>query len=93
MNSTIAHLQNQLQTALVAAFGEEYANTDPLLVPTNNPKFGDFQANVAMSLAKPLGKAPRAIAEAIVQHLEVSDLCEPAAIAGPGFINLTLKTN
>lgn len=93
MNSTIAHLQNQLQHALVAAFGEDYANTDPILVPTSNPKFGDFQSNVAMSLAKPLGKAPRAIAEQIVQNLDLTDICEPPAIAGPGFINLTLKTS
>jgi arginyl-tRNA synthetase len=46
-----------------------------------------------MSLAKPLGQAPRAIAEQIVQHLALADMCEPPAIAGPGFINLTLKTS
>lgn len=93
MNSTIAHLQNQFQIALVAAFGDDYANTDPMLVPTNNPKFGDFQANVAMSLAKRLGKAPRAIAEQLVQQLDLSNICEPLEIAGPGFINLKLKTD
>jgi arginyl-tRNA synthetase len=93
MNSTIAQLKSQFQNALVAAFGEGFANTDPLLVPTSNPKFGDFQSNVAMSLAKPLGQAPRAIAEQIVQHLALADMCEPPAIAGPGFINLTLKTS
>ncbi len=92
MNSTIAVLTTRLQQALAAAFGADYATTDPVLVSTSNPKFGDFQANVAMSLAKPLGKAPRAIAEQLVRHLEVSDLCETPAIAGPGFINLTLKT-
>jgi arginyl-tRNA synthetase len=93
MKSTIAQLKSQFQNALVAAFGEDYATTDPILVPTSNPKFGDFQSNVAMSLAKPLGKAPRAIAEQIVQHLTLTDLCEPPAIAGPGFINLTLHTS
>lgn len=93
MNSTIAQLKSQFQNALVAAFGEDFANTDPLLVPTSNPKFGDFQSNMAMSLAKPLGQAPRAIAEQIVQHLALADMCEPPAIAGPGFINLTLKTS
>jgi len=92
MKSTIAHLQSAVQSALVAAFGEEFAQTDPMLVPTSNPKFGDFQANVAMSLAKPLGKAPRAIATEILHHLQVSDVCEPPEIAGPGFINLKLKT-
>ncbi len=92
MKSTIAALQTAVQAALVAAFGSDFAATDPMLVPTTNPKFGDFQANVAMSLAKPLGKAPRAIATEILQHLDVADLCEPPEIAGPGFINLKLKT-
>lgn len=91
MNATIAELKNRLEAALVSAFGTDLAGTDPMLVPTNNPKFGDYQANVAMSLAKRLGKAPRAIAQEISQQLQIDDLCEPPEIAGPGFINLTLK--
>jgi arginyl-tRNA synthetase len=91
MKSTIAHLQSAVQAALVSAFGEDFANTDPMLVPTSNARFGDFQANVAMSLAKPLGQAPRAIAEAIKQNLKLEAMCEPPEIAGPGFINLKLK--
>lgn len=93
MKSTIAALQSAVQSALVAAFGADFAETDPMLVPTSNPKFGDYQANVAMSLAKPLGKAPRAIATDILQHLNVDEICEPPEIAGPGFINLKLKTS
>ncbi|MGK7890377.1 MAG: arginine--tRNA ligase, partial [Leptolyngbyaceae cyanobacterium] len=92
MLSTIALLKTRLQQALVAAFGEDWATTDPILVPTSNPKFGDYQANVAMSLAKPLKMKPRAIAESIVANLEVADLCESPEIAGPGFINLRLST-
>ena len=93
MNSTIAYLTTQLEAALVAAFGPNLAGTDPVLVPTTNPKFGDYQANVALSLAKRLKDKPRAIAEALVAKLEVSDCCEPPAIAGPGFINLKLRTD
>ncbi|WP_204153514.1 arginine--tRNA ligase [Leptolyngbya sp. CCY15150] len=93
MNSTIAYLTTQLEAALVAAFGPDLAGTDPVLVPTTNPKFGDYQANVALSLAKRLQDKPRAIAEALVAKLEVSDCCEPPAIAGPGFINLKLRTD
>jgi arginyl-tRNA synthetase len=91
MLSTIEDLKTRLQTALAAAFGPDLADTDPVLMPTSNPKFGDYQANVAMSLAKPLKQSPRAIATQIVEHLQVSDWCEPPVIAGPGFINLTLK--
>ncbi|MBW4517408.1 MAG: arginine--tRNA ligase [Timaviella obliquedivisa GSE-PSE-MK23-08B] len=92
MNATIAQLKECFEQALVAAFGTELAGTDPILVPASNPKFGDYQANVAMSLAKKLGMAPRAIAEQIIQHLNVSDVCEPPTVAGAGFINLALKT-
>ena len=93
MNATIAYLQDRLKAALVAAFGDDLAETDPILVPASNPKFGDYQANVAMSLAKPLKNKPRAIAEQIVNNLDVSDTCEDPEIAGPGFINLHLKTS
>ena len=92
MKSTIAQLRGLLEQAMVKAFGPELAGIDPILVPTANPKFGDFQANVAMSLSKQLQTNPRAIATQIVDHLAVDDLCEPPEIAGPGFINLRLKT-
>ena len=92
MKSTVEQLKAQFEQAIVSAFGDDLAGTDPLLAATNNPKFGDYQANLAMSLAKPLKQKPRDIATQIVEHLEVSDLCEPPEIAGPGFINLRLKT-
>jgi len=93
MNSTIALLKSRFEQALVTAFGEDLAGTDPMLVPASNPKFGDYQSNVAMALSKRLGKPPRAIAEQLVQQLDVADYCEPPTIAGPGFINLGLKVN
>ncbi|MEM7795871.1 MAG: arginine--tRNA ligase [Cyanobacteria bacterium P01_C01_bin.118] len=93
MLSTLDDLKHRLQTALVSAFGPDLEGTDPVLVPTNNPKFGDYQANVAMSLAKRLNNKPRAIATKIVENLTIEDLCETPEIAGPGFINLKFKTN
>lgn len=93
MTSVKTLLEHRFDQALVRAFGDALSGTDPMLTPTTNPKFGDFQANVAMSLAKPLKQAPRAIAEQIVQHLDTADLCDPPEIAGPGFINLRLKTH
>lgn len=62
-----------------------------MIRPSGDPKFGDFQANCAMPLAKKLGKAPRDIATEVVCLLKVDDLCEPPEVAGPGFINLKLK--
>ncbi|MEB3209850.1 MAG: arginine--tRNA ligase [Leptolyngbyaceae bacterium] len=93
MKATLAYLKDRFSAALVNAFGDDLGETDPILVPASNPKFGDYQANVAMSLAKPLKNKPRAIAQQIVDHLEVSDICEQPEIAGPGFINLRLKTS
>lgn len=91
MSSIPEQLRLKFDRALVDAFGDELAGTDPLLASTNNPKFGDYQANLAMSLAKRLKQKPRDIAQQIVDRLEVSDICEPPEIAGPGFINLRLK--
>lgn len=63
------------------------------LRPSTNEKFGDYQLNVAMSLAKSLNQNPRQIAEQITQAADVDDLCEKMEIAGPGFINVTLKAD
>jgi arginyl-tRNA synthetase len=79
-------LASRVQAALGAAFGEPDA--DPVIRPS---QFADFQANVALPLAKKLGRKPRDIAAEIVEHLDVSDMCEKVEISGPGFINLTLK--
>ena len=68
---------------------------DPQLAPASKPEFGDFQANGALPLAKPLGQPPRAIATAIVEQLKAdsafNELCLEPQIAGPGFINITLR--
>jgi arginyl-tRNA synthetase len=93
MNSTIAYLTTQLDRAIIAALGDDYAGTDPLLVLSSNPKFGDYQANMAMGLAKKLGQQPRSIAQSIVDNLDVAEVCEAPQIAGPGFINFTVKTS
>ncbi|QDV24029.1 arginine--tRNA ligase [Aureliella helgolandensis] len=56
-----------------------------------DPRNGDYQANIAMPLAKPLGMKPQDVAAEVVRRLQIDDLCEPPTIAGPGFINLKLK--
>ncbi len=78
----------RVRDALVAAYGADYADADPLIRPSS---FGDLQSNAALPLAKKLGRAPRDIAAEIVGHLDVGDICEPPTVSGPGFINLTLR--
>ncbi|WP_460193916.1 arginine--tRNA ligase [Thermosynechococcus sp. FA-CM-4201] len=79
-------LLSALQTALPL---DTYPQ--PLLLPASQAKFGDYQSNVCLSLAKQVGKAPRELAQEVVAHLNVEDLCQPVEIAGPGFLNFRLK--
>jgi len=88
-------LEAQLREAMQRAFPEVDDLLDPQLAPASKPEFGDFQANGALPLAKPLKQAPRQIAGAIVEALQAdpafTDLCLEPQIAGPGFINLTIR--
>ena len=61
-----------------------------MIRPSQDVKFGDYQANMAMSLGKKLGKPPREVAAEIVARLDIDGLCTPPEIAGPGFINLRI---
>ena len=91
MTSILKQLKNSVSKALVAAFGTELADTDPLVAVASNPKFGDYQSNVALSLSKKLKQSPKVIAQSIVDNLQNADICETPTIAGPGFINFTIK--
>jgi arginyl-tRNA synthetase len=88
VTSPVEVLARRVQAGLAAAFGEEYAGSDPLIRPSH---FADYQANVAMSLAKRLGRPPRDVATALVGHLDLDDVCEPVEVSGPGFLNLRLR--
>ncbi|MGI5154242.1 arginine--tRNA ligase [Microbispora sp. CA-102843] len=79
-------LTERVQQALGSAFGTEYATEDPLIRPS---QFADYQANVALSLAKRLRRAPREVAQAIADHLDTADVS--VEVSGPGFLNLTLR--
>lgn len=85
-----ATVEDQLRQATRAALGEAFADTDPM-VRAADPQFGDFQANLALSLAKSARKKPRDIAQAIVDQLGANPIIARAEVAGPGFINLTLS--
>lgn len=91
MHSIIDLLTHRFSEALVAAFGSDFAGVDPLVVAATNPRFGDYQSNIAMSLAKKLGQKPREIAQKLIDNLNIDDLCAQPEIAGAGFINLTIK--
>ena len=83
-------IQSILASRLAAAAGD----TDGIAVTVQSAqdtRFGDYQSNVAMQLAKPRRANPRQLATEIIAKLQVDDLCETPEIAGAGFINFRLK--
>jgi arginyl-tRNA synthetase len=86
----LAELRRRFTGALSALTPEplEFAG---LVKPSQDERFGDYQANCAMPLASRQRTQPRVVAERIVAGLDVADMCQPPEIAGPGFINLRLR--
>ena len=94
MPTIIEQLEPPFRAAIAAALGFD---ADPALSVSQNERFGDYQANAAMSLAKRVNEStgektnPRAIAERIKAKLDLGDLATEISIAGPGFINVRLS--
>jgi arginyl-tRNA synthetase len=83
-------LAQRVKDALGAAFGAEYADADPLIRPS---QFADYQANVALPLAKRIGRPPREVAAELAHHLDLTGVAGPPEVSGPGFINITLSSD
>jgi len=90
-DSLINTLRERFTAAVAEVAGLPPEQVDPVLRPAGDPKFGDYQCNVAMQLAKPLRSKPRDIAQRIVDAVKLDDVAEPLEIAGPGFINIRFK--
>lgn len=86
METFQTRLTRELAAALTAA---GLAGTAEV-VPATDARFGDYQTNAALILARQRGENPRPLAQKIIEHLEVTEWCEPPTIAGAGFINFTL---
>ncbi|WP_051710138.1 arginine--tRNA ligase [Andreprevotia chitinilytica] len=88
-DSTLLQLLNARFAAAFTAAGAPGAN--PVIQPAARPEFGDYQANGAMGAAKQLKKNPRELAQAVIDHVDVSGIADTLEIAGPGFINIKLS--
>src|SRR5687767_9721445 len=95
MHSIASHLDSAFRSAIRAAWD---VDADPLVAPAQNERFGDYQSNAAMGMAKVVAERtgqkanPRAIAERIVEKLDLGEMAaEKPTIAGPGFINVRLS--
>ena len=89
MEAALDILEERISAAMAATAGRE--DCAAIVRPATDAKFGDYQANGIMGLAKKLKTNPRKLAEEVVKNLDLSDICEPPEVAGPGFINLRLK--
>jgi arginyl-tRNA synthetase len=95
------NILSELRRRFAAALGElagnaghtkaEIAELAAMVRPSQDAKFGDYQANCAMPLGKRLGRPPPDVAAELLAQTKIDDLCHPGEIAGPGFINLRLK--
>src|SRR5436305_6041042 len=98
MTTIVSQLDHAFRAAINAAFGFD---ADPLVGPAQNEKFGDYQSNAAMGLAKLVAEktgqktSPRTVAEQILAKLELGGMSDTKPdkswIAGPGFINVRLS--
>ncbi len=76
---------------VLAAHVDQVAPLLTMIRPAQDDKFGDYQANCAMPLGKRLSKPPRDVAAGLVQQVDLADLAEAPEVAGPGFINITIR--
>jgi arginyl-tRNA synthetase len=90
MASPKDQLARALSEAVARSLGTEVATAQIELDRPKNAEHGDFATNLALKLAKPLGRKPRDVAEAIVGALGKAGGVSRAEVAGPGFINFTL---
>jgi arginyl-tRNA synthetase len=86
------HIELRLQQAVRTVLPDADATT-VLVRPCPDPKFGDYQSNALMPLAKARKMNPRQLATDVLAKLDVSELCEPVEIAGAGFLNFRLKNS
>ena len=84
-------IQRRLQAAVKATLPEADASS-VLVKPCPDPKFGDYQSNALMGLAKERKMNPRQLATNVLKQLDVGDWCEKVEIAGAGFLNFRLNT-
>jgi arginyl-tRNA synthetase len=87
MDTFQSRLAKKLSAALVKAGLPEAGE----LTQATDRRFGDYQSNVALVLGKQRGENPRSLAEKIIEHLDIDDVCERPDVAGAGFINFTLQ--
>lgn len=84
-----------IEQRLQAAVKTVLPDADPAAVlvrPCPDPRFGDYQTNALMGLARARKLNPRQLAADVLARLDVADCCEPPEVAGAGFLNFRVQT-
>lgn len=91
----LTQIRSLFEPALSALAPDKAKVSDYLaaIKPAANSDHGDYQANCAMALGKALGQKPQDVAKSIIAALPANDMLEEPTVAGPGFINLRLKSD
>ena len=84
------HIRSLLSQRIEAAFTTLGLSGQALLQAASRPEFGDYQANGVMAAAKRADKNPREVAQAVIDVIDLDGIASNLAVAGPGFINVTL---
>jgi arginyl-tRNA synthetase len=87
----VQQITDRLTSALVAVVPDLPPGFIPTVAPAADAKFGDYQTNAAMLLAKKLGKNPRVFAAELMAAFDAAGLVLEPEMAGPGFINFRLR--
>lgn len=87
------NIRQQLEERISHALAAAGAPGPALIHHAARPEFGDYQANGVMAAAKAARTNPRQLAQTVLEHLDLSDLAESVEIAGPGFINIRLRSD
>lgn len=82
-------LESKLGNAIAQVTGQD---APAIVQPAVDPRFGDYQANGVMAIARKLKTDPRGLAQKVIAVADLTGICQKVEVAGPGFINMTLAT-
>jgi len=85
-------ISGAVQAAFSLVLGNQHKDADPVVRLSQNSKFGDYQINGIMGLAKKVNQNPRELAEKIIEAMDLGEFAQSLEVAGPGFINVTLTS-
>jgi arginyl-tRNA synthetase len=84
-------MKEQLEQAITVSVKNVFDVDSDVVLTRPDEQFGDYATNVALQLAKQVGKNPREIAETIKAELQQQGLVKEVTVAGPGFLNIILS--